>query len=287
MEESLPMGSPQSSQGLGPTAIEEIICSRAFLADPSWSNRGWFEARLWRWLDHRERALVEFAFPDGISIAASWYKVFIAFAIIAVAVTLAKIVFPALFLWLALGGLALSLISALAQVLSSGTAFQSISFSGVTIPLYAAIGIGLRELTRVLLKLSFIQIPFLICYTLAGSLFGCLLLGYPCLSGAIFAVKLAGLVLASRFIFLTFSFSSGTNDSSKFRLRTIGLFSVIIGFPVLFLVLGGASLFFPNQLLASGLFCLACLDAYVFFCVYGWFYHANRFDLMNQPQPAF
>jgi hypothetical protein len=29
---------------------------------------------------------------------------------------------------------------------------------------------------------------------------------------------------------------------------------------------------------------LAVLDAYVLFAVYGWFYHANRFDLMNIPR---
>ena len=52
----------------------------------------------------------------------------------------------------------------------------------------------------------------------------------------------------------------------------------------LILSLAGASLFVPHVLGSWLLWVLAGLDAYLFFRIYGWFYHRNRFDLMSLPR---
>jgi len=77
------------------------------------------------------------------------------------------------------------------------------------------------------------------------------------------------------------AFSSGTNDTAGFRVRTLSLVVVIIGSGLCFLILGAGGLFLPNPWIAWVLWVLALLDAYIFFRLYGWFYHAYRFDLMK------
>jgi hypothetical protein len=51
-----------------------------------------------------------------------------------------------------------------------------------------------------------------------------------------------------------------------------------------FIGLAAASLFVPDQRIALPLLALTLLEAYAAFRLYGWFYHANRFDLMRIPQ---
>ena len=57
--------------------------------------------------------------------------------------------------------------------------------------------------------------------------------------------------------------------------------ATVVCLGLLFMGLGAAGMFAPVGLLAWSLVALAVLDAYLLFRVYGWFYHANRFDLMK------
>jgi hypothetical protein len=109
-------------------------------------------------------------------------------------------------------------------------------------------------------------------------------LGLPLADGALIGVKAAGLILVSRWIFVTFAFSSGTNDSSMRSFRSLAILLLIVVCNLGFLGLGAGSLFAPRQDLAWLLWGLAVVDAYGFFRFYGWFYNANRFDLMSIPR---
>ncbi len=80
------------------------------------------------------------------------------------------------------------------------------------------------------------------------------------------------------------TFSSVSNDSSGIRLRSLLILFFIVVLGLMFLILGGASLFVPVQTVAWILWALAAADAYAFFRVYGWFYHRNWFDLMKVPR---
>lgn len=55
---------------------------------------------------------------------------------------------------------------------------------------------------------------------------------------------------------------------------------------IVFLVLGGTSLFLPDPGWAWLQCLLAILDAYALYRFYGWFYNANRFDLMRLPRDS-
>jgi hypothetical protein len=100
----------------------------------------------------------------------------------------------------------------------------------------------------------------------------------------VFGLKIAGLLQASRFIVVTVSFSSGTNDTSRFRLSSAALMLTAVVFGAGFFALAGASLFVLSPALSWIFWALAGLDAWVFFRAYGWFYNRTRFDLMNLPR---
>jgi hypothetical protein len=106
----------------------------------------------------------------------------------------------------------------------------------------------------------------------------------PMVFGILVGFKAGLLVFAGRFIITALAFSACTNDSTRFRVRNITLVVVFIVCACLFVSLGGAGLFVPNSLAAWLSWLAALLDAYVLFRIYGWFYHANCFDLMSFPR---
>jgi hypothetical protein len=270
---------------VGPTAIEEMVQSRQFFSAYGWTDGGWLERQLWSWLTDREKVLAEFAFPDGVRLVGPWGKILRNLAICWLAAVAGDLVGPDVGWWILGIGLFFTGSLALARVVGSGRVFQAVSCSGVTIPLYAGYPVGFREMARFLFKISLVQIIPLVLFSVAASMLVFYRLHQPLLAAAIFGLKTAGLIVASRFIFVACSFSSGTNDTASFRLRTVALITFVLCFGFGFLGLAGASLFVPVQGVAWLCWGLAALDAYLFFAVYGWFYNRNRFDLMKLPNP--
>jgi len=275
---------PDQIPRVGATVIEEVIRSGQFLSPSAWHNAGWFESILWRWFNDRERALSDFVFPNGLAISRSWQTVFRNLAIgIAVAFT-AGIASPSARIWLLGIGLFITVCHALALLLVTGRAFQLVISSGVAVPMYASLGIGLGELAALLIKCSAVQIPLLLPFTVICSTIVVWQTGFPLQFGLWFGLKIAVLLLAARFIALTFGFSGGTNDTCGFRFRTVGLVLSVIFLTLAFGGLGVAGLFVSDQLKACAFLTLAVLDGYAVFRVYAWFYNANRFDLLRIPQ---
>lgn len=277
--------SKQMPPHLGLTAIEEIVQTRQFFSPAAWPHYGWFEQQLWRWLNAREKTLGEFVFPKGCKITASW-KVAVRNLCVAVAASFAVGWFsPAGKVWILGIGLFISFCHAWGQIVWSGAAFHSMFSSGVRIPFHAGFPIGYRELSRLLFKYSAVQLPLFIPFIMICGVLGAHLAAIP-ITGKIIitAFKAAILLFATRFILVTFAFSSITNDSTRFQFRTWALVSVMVLLGLLFLLFGGAGLFVPYPLAAWALLLLAVLDAWGFFRAYGWFYHANHFDLMSLPR---
>jgi hypothetical protein len=275
---------PQMPRRVGQSEIDEIIRSRQFFASSWRGQQGWFEKKLWQWLAPREKVLAEFVFPNGFPVSRPWRNIFRSLVIGAFAAMLMGLLGSTFQLWIIVASLFVIFCQLIAQLCFTGAAFRPIFCSGVNIPVYAAYGIGFRELSRMFFKCSFVQLPLIIACGMCCSLFIVLLAKLPIAAAIVMGFKAAGLLAASRFIFLTFSFSSGTNDTVGISLRSIALIGSIIGCGGLFLVLGGAGLFVPDAFVAWGLWVAALLDAYAFFRIYGWFYHRTRFDLMNLPR---
>ncbi|HEX5219441.1 MAG TPA: hypothetical protein VFZ59_07720 [Verrucomicrobiae bacterium] len=59
---------------------------------------------------------------------------------------------------------------------------------------------------------------------------------------------------------------------------------MILGFGATFLGLAIAGLFVPQPIAALGLWLGAILNAWLLWRIYGCFYDANRFDIMNLPK---
>jgi hypothetical protein len=132
-----------------------------------------------------------------------------------------------------------------------------------------------------LFKVAAIQLPFFVVYALVCAVLLSYLNWTPFGLGMVAGVKLAFLIFSARFITTTLAFSTCTNDSTQFRLRTIVLVVSFVGSALLFLAMGAGSLFAPNPYLAWILWVAAIADAYGLSRIYGWFHNANQFDLMN------
>ena len=268
---------------VGPTAIEEIIQSRQFLLHPEWQNFGWVEDMLWKWFNRRERTLADFAFPRGLRITGPWMRIFRNLSLTLLIGFGVRTLSLAAGFWVFAIGLFITIGRALMLLLENGAGFRPMANSGVRIPIYAAYPVGFRELSQMLFKCAAIQLPMLVVFlTACGALLG-YLGGADVLAGGLEGAKAAVLFFAGRFIVVALAFSSGTNDSTRLRPRTAALFLAFIVLGLAFLGLGLAGLFVPDQAVAWLCWLLAVVDGYALFRIYGWFYHANRFDLMSIP----
>ncbi len=268
---------------VGLTSIEDIIRSRQFMAAPQWESRGWLEGVLGRWLTTREKRLGEFVFPDGFTISRPWKRIGKTFFVAMLSALLVSIVFPSAMYWILVFGLFITVCQVLGRVLDNGHAFQPVLCGGVNIPVYAVYPIGYRELGRLLMKYSLVQLSPLLAFTLVASMVTAYMIKQPILLGVVFGLKIAVLLLAARPFAVLLAFSSTTNDTSGFRLRVFALVGLILLGGLLFLGLAAGGLFWPARV--AWVSCAAAaLQAYGCFRIYGWFYNRNRFDLMNLPK---
>lgn len=275
---------PDRVPRVGPTAIEDMVRTRRFLVAPPWQRGGWFEALLWKWLSQRERLLADFVFPNGLCITGPWKQILRNLAIVCLAAVTTGYVNHAWAFWIAILGLFVTSCQSCARVFTTGRAFQLVNCGGVNIPLYAGFAIGFRELSRLLVKLSLVQLPLILPLAAVSSLLMFYLLNISLVEGAWFGLKVGGLLLASRFIFIVLSFSSGTNDTTRFRLRSALLLLFVVVSCLGFVALATASFLVPHPFISGLLWGLAAFDAYIFFRGYGWCYHRSHFDLMSLPR---
>jgi hypothetical protein len=269
---------------LGPTAIEEIIQGRLFLNPPQWPVRGWFERLLWRWFSPRERVVSEFVFPDGLSISAGWQKILRTLGIATVTGFTIGFLSPMAKLWICSGGIFVTFVLVLARIYESGRAFQGVLCSGVRVPIYTNFSVGFRELARLLVKFTVVQMPALLLWSAICGVLITHLATLPVMDGIMHGLRGGCLLFAGRFLLIIFGFSSGTNDTAIFGVRSAARVACILVLGGLFLLLGGIGLLVPKHGPGWILTSFAILDAYLFFRIYAWFYHRNRFDLMSLPR---
>jgi len=276
------------NDAIGPGArridVEELVVSRKFLAPVQWQLRGWLEKILWKWFSERDRVLVEFAFANGIEILKPWRKILITMlsaSLLSGAVSLLSSMIALCILYF---GLFVAFCQVLPQ-LSGVRCFRAIPSSGIAMPLHSVYPVGYWEVARLLVKRSVVQIPFLFAAAVAGSLIMAYVAHWSMMSALFFGVKIGGVLFAATFIFVTFGFSSGTNDT-QLRWRTLPFILTMVACGVVGMGLALAA-FLPVEVsgaLASWIcWALLMLDAYAFFAIYGYFYNRNTFDLMRMP----
>ncbi len=274
----------ESRLRVGPTVIEEIISRREFLAEPAWPQNGWLEKRLWAWLDPREKVLSDFAFAGGVAMTQSWKKIFRNTVIMLVAVFVTGFTVPEYQLFPLIGGLVVTVLQVLGQIILAGTAFRRVFCSGVIVPFYAVYGIGFRELSRFLLKCTVIQVPLTVLFAVMCCGAIVCVTKQPFVMTFLLTLKAAGLLLASRFIFLVFHFSSTTNDFTFRSIIGSLLLLVLLACGAAFLLFAIACMAVPNSLLAWFFWVLALGSSYLFFWIYGLIYRYGKTDLMKMPR---
>ncbi len=282
-EEAAP-APPDKPQHLGITAIEEIVQSRQFLSAIDWNKFGWLERQLWHWLNDHEKRLAGFVFPEGFAISKPWLKILRNFLITIVVAFVMNLANPSFKVWVLGLGFFVTFCQVLAQIFASGKAFRLMASSGVLIPFYSNFNVGFHELACLLLKCSAVQLPLVLTYAMICGVLTACMYHFPVLNSLVFGFKCGCLIFAGKFITLTLSFSSGTNDTSRFRLSAVALFFFVVVLGLFFLLLGGASLFVPDIIVSWVLLVAAVFDALSFLWIYSWFYNRGKFDLMKLPQ---
>jgi hypothetical protein len=283
--DSIPKAAPEEApRALGLSEIEEVVTSGSFLAQPATPLKQFPERVLWAWLTPRQKALAEFVHPSGMAIGAAWKNIYLVLLATCGLAPLAGS-FNEWAQWSTLGFGALMIFSmVLVTFVNHGRAFVPMWGGGMTIPMYASFGVGFRELGGFFAKYTLVQLPFLTGVLLiTGSLLAWRV-HLPVAMGLLIGLKLAGLLLAGRFILAVFAFSSGSNDSSRFRLSAFFLVVFAVVSCVSFLGLGAASLMVPSFWAGVLLWAAALLIAWLFFAGYGWFFRSVRFDQMSQPR---
>jgi len=283
-EDSELRSTSEESRRLGPSEIEEIVAGGKYLSRPGFLIRHFPEKILWRWLNLREQALAEFIHPNGIAIWPAWKKLFVVLAGMSLLTILGGAFSHTT--QIACLGLCIFVVfcMALANLVNHGRTFIPTWLSGINVPMYAGYGIGYKELGGLFLKCALVQVPYLVIamMILGGLTTWCM--GLPIEQGFLYGIKVAGLIFALRFILVVFAFSSGTNDTSRFRLSSIFIVACAAVFGLGFLGLGIAGLFVPNTVLSFVFWGGSLLDAWILFLVYGWAYRFIRFDLMSVPR---
>jgi len=243
---SMAMGRVEGSS-FGVTAVEARVRDRAFLAPAEWTQAGWLERVVGRWLNARERLVAEFMLAGE----ARW-TMRLAWGTGAWAVVM-------LLIWLfgKYGGwlvflTAYGVLAAAVPLLGGawpglGSCFQGGTFT----PMYAGFPLGFRDMARVILKTNYVRIAAAVPLILTmGALAGWELAG-QWLLGLVLASKVAGLLLALQPMAVLLLFSEGSNDTARIRWRWLPLLVVW----VIALVGASVALFLVTQLRVS-LLCL-------------------------------
>jgi hypothetical protein len=282
--QTAPAANPDKPFRAGLTEIEHIIESRQFLQSPLETHHTAVERWLWLRLTPREKILAEFVFPAGLAVTAPWRKIFRNLLIAFCALLLIRFIGFPLENWILGIGLFVTCSQMLVRIFGGAAAFSKVLSSGVQIPMYAGFPVGYRELGRLLLKYTAAQTPFVFLFTAVAGAFAAWIEDFPIFTGTEIGCKIAVLFFGARFIQIALAFSSGTNDSTVFRLGRMVRLLLMVASGGLFLLLCFGGILVPSSIGSWGICVLAILEAYGFFRLYGWFYHSNCFDLMALPR---
>lgn len=279
---ALAANSVPADRPIGPTAIEEIISSGTFLKRAE-TPAGFIEKMYWAWLSDREQQLTEFVYPFGMPITKKWLSVFRNLGICAVLVIILHALQTRLAICILILGLFITGCQSIALLLNSGQAFVASFTSGLRVPSHAIYGIGFHELGRVLLKFTIVQLPLALLWLLIAAGVSAYTFSISIPMTAFIAVKVAMLAIAVRVMVLIISFSSLSNDTSRFNFPTVAFVTTMIGLVLTMLGLGVAS-FFVSGWWSIATCSLAIIFSLLFYAAYGFWYNRSGFDLLAAVQ---
>jgi hypothetical protein len=270
---------------VGPSAIAEMIQLRQFLAGAQWSQRGWFEMLLWKWLTPREQVLSDFVFPGGVAISAAWIKILQTLAVAAAGGFVVGMASPLMTVWVLGAGIFITFIMVTTQIYQSGRSFHVMLSGGLRMPLHTNFALGLPELARLLFKYTAVQLPMLLAWSIVCGMLIMYLNQWPLAQGVLYGLRGGCLLFAGRIFLVVFGFSSCTSSTGRrFGVRNLISIPPLMVVVFLFVGLGGFALLAPSPGLAWLLTLSAMLDACLFFFIYAWFYGRNFFDLISLPR---
>jgi hypothetical protein len=270
----------QTGRPLGLTAITEGILSRDCFAVPRW-DQDWAQRTLWQWLSPREQILADIIFPKPLAIVRPWGRILRHFLIAGAVWQLARLLIPSAERPVLLVAMMIPFFETLGQAWPSGAAFRTIRTFGVRIPLLAPYPIAFREISNLVLKCAFIQLPMVTAIAICFAIIYSVSHGMPWLNGLSMGLRGMLVLVALRLALLVLNFASMSNDTSRSWQRTLVALAICVLEICLFVGLAMATFSMRLELLAwlSGMTLVG--TQYGFLRFYGWMWNRGSMDLMS------
>ncbi len=266
-------GSPR--KGIDPEQARWVVEAWRRPASP-WAQPGILERWLTRFLSPREKDLAEFLTAGQTDWTANLRRA----SVLVVAALMAALTLGPSGLWLSYLGLYFAATNAIPLLGTPCVGLSMVQMAGTSFPAYAGLPLGMREMSRFLLKVGIMRLlTFAPVALLAGSVIGHLN-SHGWSVGLLFGAKIMALLLCWQPIVVALQFSVGTNDTRGAIGRSLKLFAI---FGPLILGLLGATagtLFAPLPVSLASLAATAALS-WASFRLYARLYDRNAFDLMH------
>jgi hypothetical protein len=251
--------------------VKQRIRTRQFLAGANWNEPGSPQQWAGRWLNARERLMMEFLSAGKIN----WTAGLKGFLVFAICLAILFWVFPA---FMPMAGV--FTIVFYFFVMQGGQTWRGtalVNLGGSSSSFCSLYPVGFREITRVTLKRNLMRqviVPVLAAIAFALMFFR---LGMSADATLTIELKIIGLLLALQPVWALAPLSSGTNDTSK----ALPVLISISGIPVLLVCAVGVFIVDSwwvalGLLLVFGSICAGAL------WVYGYAYNHNWFDLLRR-----
>jgi len=147
-------------------------------------------------------------------------------------------------------------------------------------PLYSAVPLGYREISRVMFKVNGVRCLLWLPLLIANASVLAWRLNAAPAEGIVFAAKAFCLVVALQPVMVLGHFSKGANDSQGITVKRLFLLSVL-GVGVIPLLGGSAMIFIETPVTSAVGLAIAALSALGVWLLYGFFYNRGGPDLLR------
>jgi len=276
--ESVESGSDKTAPAIALTPV--------LLPALNWENSGWIERLASRWLNSRDRQVATFLCGGKLGRWSAEWNLGIKIAAGGVVSMFLTSLLPG---WVCLALGAVASVSALPVFGGRWDGLQLVAVSGTVGPAHAGLPLSYSEITRVLLKVNLVRylvwVPIFLVYATAVAVVG----GMPWSWGLQMGVGILIALISAQWIFVFGHLASGTNDTKRATLHTLGTFTAILVIAPAYL--GCVAVFFvamnwapdPRAAWAAPAALGMFFFSWLIWRVYKLLYDRGRIDLMRLP----
>ncbi len=268
---------PPLRERVGVTEIEDGILSGEYLRRFDWESG--LEGVARRWFTERQRNVAELAYPVAPQLLQRWKNVAIHFLIASIFALLVNI--HSEFGFLVFVGGAFVFVEVFSLFCNHGVMFVAVKNGNAHIPFFSAYPIMIRDMFVMMIKLSLVQMPFLLVVCIFSAAVCLVIAGVSPFLGIPLGIKACALLFGARVISFAFHLLKCLTSGSRPRLTGILTVAFIAVYILPTIVLGLTALFMDEIVYSLPLTLLTVIMCYVFCCIWRFLYRLGHLDLIH------